>query len=175
MSQFIVDSRSLLTVRDTLGRLHDQLLGMHTVIYGYWGALGGRELEGELEHFCGTWHYGVTEVAGEVTHLMGGLAGAAAAYERIEDRVRAAGASGHGAAGASGHGAGQTHSSGGAALAPAGHSAPSRRPAPARHSAPPRHVARHPGTAQSGGVAIGGVGRRAPGPCPGPGPGPGRR
>jgi hypothetical protein len=93
MSRFLVDSRTLLAVRDTLGRLHDQLLGMHTVIYGYWGVLGGHELEGELEHFCGTWHYGVTELAAEVTGMMRRLAGAAAAYERIEQRITAAGGS----------------------------------------------------------------------------------
>jgi hypothetical protein len=91
MATFLVDSRTLLAVRDTLGRLHDQLLGMHTVIWGYWGLLGGRELEGELEHFCGTWHYGVTELAGQMTDMMARLAGAAAAYERIEQRIAAAG------------------------------------------------------------------------------------
>ena len=95
MSRFIVDSRSLLSVRDTLGRLHDQLLGMHTVIWGYWGALGGRELEGELEHFCGTWHYGVTQLAGEITDMMQRLLGAAAAYERLEQRI-SSGTSGSG-------------------------------------------------------------------------------
>jgi hypothetical protein len=103
MSRFLVDSRTLLAVRDTLGRLHDQLLGMHTVIFGYWGVLGGSELEGELEHFCGTWHYGVTELAGQVTEMMTRLTGAASAYERIEQRI--AGHAGHGRAG-SAHGGG---------------------------------------------------------------------
>jgi hypothetical protein len=103
MAAFLVDSRTLLAVRDTLGRLHDQLLGMHTVIWGHWGLLGGRELEGELEHFCGTWHYGVTELTGQITDLMARLVQAAAAYERIEHRITAAG-----------HG----HQTGGAPLAP---------------------------------------------------------
>jgi hypothetical protein len=93
MATFLVDSRTLLVVRDTLGRLHDQLLGMHTVIWSYWGVLGGRELEGELEHFCGTWHYGVTQLAADINGLMGRLTGAAAAYERIERRITAAGTS----------------------------------------------------------------------------------
>jgi hypothetical protein len=115
MAAFLVDSRTLLAVRDTLGRLHDQLLGMHTVIWGYWGLLGGRELEGELEHFCGTWHYGVTDLTGQVADLMVQLARAAAAYERIERRITAAGhgqGSGSGttviggAGGGSGHGPG---------------------------------------------------------------------
>jgi hypothetical protein len=91
MSGFLVDSSTLLAVRDTLGRLHDQLLSMHSVIYSYWGVLGGRELEGELEHFCGTWHYGVTEIADEIADLMTRLTQAAAAYERIEQRIAAAG------------------------------------------------------------------------------------
>jgi len=91
MSGFLVDSRTLLAVRDTLGRLNDQLLSMHAVIYGYWGLLGGHELEGELEHFCGTWHYGVTEIGGEITDLMTRLTEAAAAYQRIEQRIAAAG------------------------------------------------------------------------------------
>jgi hypothetical protein len=98
MSTFLVDSRTLLAVRDTLGRLHDQLLGMHNVIWSYWGVLGGRELEGELEHFCGTWHYGVTQLAGEITNQMSRLVGAAAAYERIEQRITAGGRS-HGGSG----------------------------------------------------------------------------
>lgn len=90
MSRFVVDSRSLLAVRDTLGRLHGNLTGMHLVIDGYWGSLGGGPLEGELEHFCGTWHYGVTQIAGEVHSLMERLTDAAAAYERIEQRMAAA-------------------------------------------------------------------------------------
>jgi hypothetical protein len=121
MAAFLVDSRTLLAVRDTLGRLHDQLLGMHTVIWGYWGVLGGRELEGELEHFCGTWHYGVTELTGQITDLMARLVGAAAAYERIEQRITAAG-QGHrsgsgttvigGGAGGAGSGSGSRAGSG---------------------------------------------------------------
>lgn len=127
MSRFLVDSRTLLAVRDTLGRLHDQLLGMHTVIYGYWGVLGGRELEGELEHFCGTWHYGVTEIAGQVTDLMGRLVGAAAAYERIEQRIIAAGRSGHGSRSGSGTtviGGGPTHTTSGSGTTVIGGSPP---------------------------------------------------
>ncbi len=96
MSGFVVDARSLLAVRDALDRLHEELLTMHTVIYGFWGTLGGHELEGELEHFCGTWHYGVIEVADQVAGLMTGLARAAAAYERIDRRLASHGGSGSG-------------------------------------------------------------------------------
>jgi len=91
VSGFAVDSRSLLAVRDALGRLHNELVTMHTAIFGCWGALGGRALEGELEHFCGTWHWAVGEISDEIAGLMHGLTLAAAAYERIEHRVATAG------------------------------------------------------------------------------------
>ncbi|HEY3728744.1 MAG TPA: hypothetical protein VGL51_16325 [Solirubrobacteraceae bacterium] len=96
MSQFLVDSRTLLAVRDTLGRLHDQLLGVHAVVDGYDGLLGGRALEEELGRFCGQWHYGITELGAQITSMMRRLVAAAAAYQRIEDRI--AGASHGGAA-----------------------------------------------------------------------------
>jgi hypothetical protein len=90
MSQFLVDSRTLLAVRDTLGRLHDQLLGVHAVVDGYDGVLGGRALEDELGRFCGQWHYGITELGGQITSMMRRLVAAAAAYQRIEDRIAGA-------------------------------------------------------------------------------------
>jgi hypothetical protein len=106
MSGFVVDSRTLLAMRDTLGRLNDRLLGMHTVIWHQWGTLGGHTLESELEHFCGTWHYGVTELGGQLQDLTRRLGEAAAAYERIEERItNATGPRG-------------THYSGGAAVGP---------------------------------------------------------
>ncbi len=95
MSRFVVDSHSLLAVRDRLGYLHDQLLGMHTVAAGYDGVLGGRELEGELQHFCGRWHWGIVQIGEQIMDMMGRLASAAAAYERIEQRVSRAGNGAH--------------------------------------------------------------------------------
>ena len=92
MSKFLVDSRTLLAVRDTLGRLHDQLLGVHTVVGGYEGVIGGQELEAELEQFCGHWHSGIVELGGQITGMMRRLVAAAAAYQRIENRIVAAGA-----------------------------------------------------------------------------------
>ncbi|MFZ1995861.1 MAG: hypothetical protein WAU75_17245, partial [Solirubrobacteraceae bacterium] len=87
MPGFVVDSRTLLAVRDTLDRLHDQLVGMHTTIWHQWGTLGGNALESELEQFCGTWHYGVTELGGQLQDLTRRLAEASAAYDRIEQRI----------------------------------------------------------------------------------------
>ena len=86
MSRLVVDSRTLLAVRDTLGRLHHQLLGIHTVVGGYEGVLGGRALEAELEQFCVRWHFGIVEIGERITGMMHRLL-AAAAYERIEDRI----------------------------------------------------------------------------------------
>jgi hypothetical protein len=93
VSRFVVDSHSLLAVRDRLGQLHDQLLGMHTVAAGYDGVLGGRELEGELQHFCGRWHWGILQIGEQILDIMGRLTSAAAAYERIEHRVSRGGGS----------------------------------------------------------------------------------
>ena len=136
MSGFVVDSRTLTAVGDTLDRLHDQLVGMHTVIWHQWGTLGGNALESELEHFCGTWHYGVTELGGQLQDLTRRLNEASAAYERIERRIT------HAAGGSSGSGA----SSGGAAVAPTGSRHPSKsahHTAP-KHSSAAHHTAKHP-------------------------------
>lgn len=110
MSGFVVDSRTLVAVRDTLGRLHDQLVGMHTVIWHEWGTLGGHALESELEHFCGSWHYGVAELGGQLQDLTRRLGEAAAAYEGIEERITHAG-SGAGTGGAPIHPTGSGHTS----------------------------------------------------------------
>ncbi len=88
MSQFVVDRDSLLAARAELAVLRDQLLTMHVAIWAYWGQLGGRELEGELEHFCGTWHWGATEIAARIDSVAVRLQEAADAYERIEQRVK---------------------------------------------------------------------------------------
>jgi hypothetical protein len=87
VSRLVVDSRTLLAVRDTLGRLHHQLLGIHTVVGGYEGLLGGRALEAELEQFCVRWHFGIVEIGERIDGMMHRLLTAAAAYERIEDRI----------------------------------------------------------------------------------------
>jgi hypothetical protein len=99
MAGFMVDARSLLAVRDTLGRLHDELLGIHTIATSYDGVLGGRDLEGELQHFCGRWHWGIVHISGQITDMMHRLTGAAAAYQRIEHRLAAARHHGHGGRG----------------------------------------------------------------------------
>jgi hypothetical protein len=149
MSGFVVDSRTLAAVRDTLGRLHDQLVGMHTVIWHEWGTLGGHALESELEHFCGTWHYGVSELGGQLQDLTRRLGEAAAAYERIEERIMHAG---------SGAGSG----TGGAAVSPTGSGPGISRHHPAAHGSSGQHAAGHSppkhhpaqGTHYSGGAPL---------------------
>jgi hypothetical protein len=96
MSRFVVDHRSLLELRDTLGRLHDQLLGIPRVVSGFDGLLGGRALEAELGEFCSRWQYGIMLIADRTASMMGRLAAAAAAYERIEQRVASGPTSGSG-------------------------------------------------------------------------------
>jgi hypothetical protein len=91
MSRFVVDHRSLLQLRDTLGRLHGQLLGVPTVVSGFDGVLGGRALESELARFCNRWHYGIVLIAGRIEGMMGRLSAAADAYGRIEQRVAGSG------------------------------------------------------------------------------------
>jgi hypothetical protein len=91
MPSFLVDSRTLLAVRDTLGRLHDQLLGMPITAQRYDGVLGGRALEGALQQFCGRWHWGLVQISGQMADMMGRLSVAAAAYQRIEDRITPSG------------------------------------------------------------------------------------
>jgi hypothetical protein len=87
MSRFVVDHRSLLELRATLGRLHDELLGIPTVVSGFDGVLGDRALEAELAQFCNRWHYGIVLVAERIEGMMGRLRAAAVAYERIEQRL----------------------------------------------------------------------------------------
>jgi hypothetical protein len=91
VSGFVVDHRSLLALRSTLGRLHDQLVGIPTVVNGFDGLLGGRALEAELEQLCNRWHYGIMRVADRIDGMMGRLEDAAAAYQRIEQRIASRG------------------------------------------------------------------------------------
>ena len=135
MSGFVVDSRTLVAVRDTLGRLQDQLVGMHTVIWHQWGTLGGHALESELEHFCGTWHYGVSELGGQLQDLNRRLGEAASAYDRIEQRIiHASGGSATGTGGAPVTGTGSSSGSG-HSTKPAHH--------PAKHSGSAHHTPEH--------------------------------
>jgi hypothetical protein len=154
MSGFVVDSRTLVAVRDTLGRLHDQLAGMHSDVWQQWGTLGGRALESELEHFCGTWHYGVTELGGQLHDLTRRLGEAAAAYERIEQRItHAAGGSSATSTTGSAGAKGSTHPT-------TTHHGPTKH-STTHHTAPKHSNAKHhsasTGTSYSGGAGLTGT------------------
>jgi hypothetical protein len=161
VSGFVVDSRTLVAVRDTLDRLHDQLLGMHTVIWHQGGTLGGHALESELEHFCDTWHYGVSELGGQLQDLTRRLGEAAAAYERIEKHIIEAGG-----------GSGSGSRTGGAAVGPAGsgHTGTSAHHTTATHKGAAHHTAKHSaasyhsGPSAPGGIHYSGGAGLAPGP-----------
>jgi hypothetical protein len=87
MAKFVVDSRSLLAVRETLGRLQQQLASMNTVATGYHGVLGGAVLEAELEQFSRRWRYGIEVLVQRIGDMMIRLAAAAEAYAKVEDRI----------------------------------------------------------------------------------------
>ncbi len=112
MSGFVVDHRSLLELRDTLGRLHEQLLGIPRLVSGFDGVLGGRALEAELAQFCSRWQYGILLVADRIEGMMGRLAAAAAAYQRIEQRIASSGHGSHSGSGTTSIGGGPQAGSG---------------------------------------------------------------
>jgi hypothetical protein len=85
MSTFLVDAQTLLALRERLGQLHGQLLGMPIVLRGFDGLLGGRGVEGELEAFSLRWEADIQGVGGQLTRLMHQLVAAADAYQHIDD------------------------------------------------------------------------------------------
>jgi hypothetical protein len=88
VSQFVVDASTLQSLRTELGLLHTRLEAMPRLVDGFEGLLGGGNMDQAVEDFCTRWHHGVSQVAGEITDLMGGLEKAGDAYQRIDDRVR---------------------------------------------------------------------------------------
>lgn len=171
MSQFVVDATSLQALRTELGTLHTRLAALPSVVYGFEGLLGGDNMDQAVEDFCTSWHHSVSEVAGEVHDLMGGLDNAVHAYQEIDDRVRRRAATGWfggpgkqlpGRLGAtpvttrqqprstkSGTGRGTGTGDGGAPLAGGGGSTTSRghdpdRKQPAHASRPPTHAGAAP-------------------------------
>lgn len=90
MAQFLVDARTLLALRDLLGRLGGRLTAMPTVVSESDRALGGGGLGPELDRFSARWHGEVTSIADRIAAIMVALVAAAAAYERVERRLAAA-------------------------------------------------------------------------------------
>jgi hypothetical protein len=100
MSQFIVDPTSLRELDATLSTLRDRLTTMHVSVYADEGTLGYRSLEGELEQFCGRWHWAVSQIGDQIGDLGQRLLAAADAYQRIDDHTMP-GATGGGSGGSS--------------------------------------------------------------------------
>lgn len=90
MATFAVDPSSLKALSGTLSRIHAEMESMHGVVSGYEGLLGGSDLEGEVEHFCSHWNYGLQLLTDHMTKVVQRLDDAAAAYETSENEIKAA-------------------------------------------------------------------------------------
>jgi hypothetical protein len=90
MATFTVDPASLQALAGTLGGLCGEMEAMHDVASGFQGVLGGRALEGEIEHFCDNWHYGIGLLEQHMQNVVENLGKAAATYSRSEHCVAVA-------------------------------------------------------------------------------------
>jgi hypothetical protein len=84
---FLVDSRSLQALHDTLGGLRERLLGVPATVGAIDGVLGGRAVESDLRDFCSEWHHGIGGACADIGEMMRRLDGAIAAYHRLEEGV----------------------------------------------------------------------------------------
>ena len=82
MATFTVDPASLQALASTLGGLCGQLEAMHDVASGFQGVLGGRALEGEIEHFCDN---GLLQQ--HMQHVVENLGKAAATYSSSDQHI----------------------------------------------------------------------------------------
>jgi hypothetical protein len=87
MSTFTVDPGSLSGLSSTLSQVHAQMQSMQGVASGYEGLLGGSDLEGEVSHFCSTWHYGISELSDHMGEVVQRLDYAASGYGRSEQSI----------------------------------------------------------------------------------------
>jgi hypothetical protein len=90
MATFSVDPSSLQSLSGTLSRIHAEMASMHGTVSGYEGRLGGGDLEGEIEHFCSHWAYGLQLLTDHMTKVVQRLDDAAAAYDSSENEIKAA-------------------------------------------------------------------------------------
>ncbi len=87
MATFTVDPATLQALAVTLGGLCSQMEAMPDVATGFQGVLGGRALEGTVEHFCSNWHYGITLLEQHMQHVVQNLEKAAATYSASDQHV----------------------------------------------------------------------------------------
>jgi hypothetical protein len=87
MATFTVDPATLQELSGTLSGIHSQMQSMHGVASGYGGLLGGSDLEGDVEHFCSHWGYGIGQLADHMTKVVQRLDAAAAGYGKSEQDI----------------------------------------------------------------------------------------
>lgn len=87
MTTFTVDPATLHALSSTLSGIHSEMQGMQGVANGYEGLLGGSDLEGEVEHFCGHWGYGIGQLADHMGKVVALLDAAARAYGKSEQDI----------------------------------------------------------------------------------------
>jgi hypothetical protein len=87
MATFTVDPASLRALAVTLGGLCGEMDAMHDVASGFEGVLGGRALEGEVQHFCNNWHYGIGLLQKHMQNVVENLGKASATYTSSEQHV----------------------------------------------------------------------------------------
>jgi hypothetical protein len=87
MATFTVDPATLHELSSTLSGVHSGMQAMHGVATGYEGLLGGSDLEGEVEHFCSHWNYGIGKLADHMGKVVAHLDYAAQGYAASEQRI----------------------------------------------------------------------------------------
>jgi hypothetical protein len=87
MATFTVDPGTLQELSSTLSGIHSQMQSMHGVATGYEGLLGGSDLEGNVEHFCSHWGYGLSQLADHMGKVLQRLDAAAAGYGKSEQLI----------------------------------------------------------------------------------------
>jgi hypothetical protein len=96
VATFTVDPATLRELSGTLSGIHSQMQSMHGVASGYEGLLGGSDLDGDVEHFCSHWGYGIGKLADHMTKVVQRLDAAAASYGTSEQAIENACAEGEG-------------------------------------------------------------------------------
>lgn len=96
MATFTVDPATLQELGQTLSRIHSEMQNMDGVAKGYAGRLGGPDLDGEVDHFCTHWNYGIGQLEDQMTKVVQHLLAAAATYAKCESEVTAAASPGKG-------------------------------------------------------------------------------
>ena len=90
MTTFTVDPATLQELSFTLSGVHSEMQNMHGVATGYEGLLGGSDLEGEVEHFCSHWNYGIGQLADHMSTVVERLNAAAQGYAKSEGYIATA-------------------------------------------------------------------------------------